>query len=70
MAKEIATLNFSRKKGKFYYVNSDGNLVERDQKTKEKVVVATPHIKKLKGHFYFLNKKGNIEMSRMKNQKI
>ncbi len=69
MATEVAVLNFKREKGRLYYVNADGNLMEINLTTKEKMVVATPGIKKIKGHFYFLNKKGNIERSEMKNQK-
>lgn len=70
MAVEVAVLNFSREKGRLYYVNAEGNLMEINLTTKDKKVVAAPGIKKLKGHFYFLNKKGNIERSKMKNHKI
>ena len=69
MRTEVAVLNFKRKKGKLYYVNSEGNLVEMDPPTKEKIVVSEPKIEKLKGYFYFLNKQGNISQVKMKNQK-
>lgn len=39
---EVKVLNIQRKKGKFYYVNGEGNAVEIDTKTKEEKVVATP----------------------------
>lgn len=68
MATEVAIINFKRNKGKLYYVNSGGNLVEMDPTSKAKTVVARPGVTKVKGYLYFLNKKGNIARAKMKNQ--
>ena len=68
MATEVAILNFKRNKGKLYYVNGDGNLVEMDPTSKAKTVVVRPGITKVRGFLYFLNKKGNIARAKMKNQ--
>jgi len=67
---EIALLNFTRKKGKLYYLNHNGNVVEMDAATKEKTVVATPNVKKQKGYLYFLNKNGNVARVKVNNVSI
>ncbi len=68
MATEVLELNFNRKRGKLYYINSDGYLVEMDVTTKETTIIPGPRIKKSKGYLYFLNKEGNIARAKMKNQ--
>jgi len=68
MSTEVAILNFNRQKGKLYYVNSSGNLVEMEPNSKKKTVVARPEVRKLKGYLYFLNRNGNIARAKMKNQ--
>ena len=68
MATEVLVLNFNRKKGKIYYVNSDGELVEMDRITKDKTIIPGSRAEKCKGYFYFLNKEGNIARAKMKNQ--
>ena len=67
MKTEIAFLNVTRKKGKLYYLNRSGNLVEMDAATKEKTVVATLNIKKESGYLYFLNKNGNVARVKVNN---
>ena len=68
MSTEVAILHFNRKKGKLYYINSGGNLVEMDPSSKEKTIVARPGITKVQGYLYFLNRNGNIARAKMKNQ--
>lgn len=67
MQTEVVLLNFKRKKGKLYFINRQGNLVEMDTVSHKKKLVATPGITKEKGFFYFLNKKGNIARFRPRN---
>lgn len=64
---EITLLNVTRKKGKLYYLNRNGNVVEMDAATKEKTLVATPNIKKQSGYLYFLNKNGNVARVKVSN---
>lgn len=69
MATVVKKLNFKRKKGMLYFLNSKGDLTEVKPKTKLKKVVAKLGIKKEKGFLYFLDKNGNIAKAKMKNQK-
>ena len=68
MPTEVAILNFNRQKGKLYYINNGGDLVEMDPSSKKKIVVARPGITKVQGYLYFLNRNGNIARAKMKNQ--
>lgn len=65
----VKTLNFKRKKGMLYFINSDGNLAEVKPKSTHKVVVAKTNIRKQRGYLYFLDKQGNIAKAKMKNFK-
>jgi len=65
----VKTLNFKRKKGMLYFINSDGNLAEVKPKSTHKIVVAKTNIRKQRGFLYFLNKQGNIAKAKMKNIK-
>lgn len=65
----VKTLNYKRKKGMLYFINSDGNLAEVKPKSTHKVVVAKTNIRKQRGYLYFLDKQGNIAKAKMKNFK-
>jgi len=65
----VKTLNFKRKKGMLYFINSDGNLAEVKPNSTHKIVVAITNIRKQRGFLYFLDKQGNISNAKMKNFK-
>lgn len=67
MITEVAVIRFKKRKGKLYYVNRQGNLVEMDPVNKEKSVVASPGIEKKRGYLYFLNREGNIAQAKLRN---
>ncbi len=69
MATIVKKLNFKRKKGMLYFINSDGNLAEVKPKSSHKIVVAKTSIGKKRGYLYFLDKQGNIAKVKMKNYK-
>jgi len=69
MAVVVKELEFKRKKGMLYFINTNGNLAEIKPKTKHQKVVAKTGIIKEKGYLYFLDKQGNIAKTKMRNHR-
>ena len=67
MAAIVKQLNFKRKKGMLYFINSDGDLTEIKPKTKHQRVVVRTGITKKRGFLYFLDKQGNVAKTKMRN---
>ncbi len=69
MIQIVQKLNFKRQRGKLYFVDHKGDLVEITPRQKKRKVVAKLRIKKEKGYLYFLNKQGHIARTPMKNSR-